>query len=235
MLQPFDFSELVGAVAILVVLGFVIERRRIRIQGPLLVLREFRLQASCTGGDLITIRGRSAGLLAYLLTFCHLDDTTSFVVTEREIRVETSSLHGVSLEYVPMMAVSSSECTYFRSFFVLIAAFGLFTLASLAFLYTFFTSSDSDYGRQVALDHLRGFLWAGLSIGVVLYVVYALSKRILISVETSGGRSLGVAFKRSVIENISIELHQARAAVALLNRTLLAVHEGQRLGPKEER
>jgi hypothetical protein len=46
-------------------------------------------------------------------------------------------------------------------------------------------------------------------------------------VETSGGKLIGVAFKRSVIENVSIEMQQARSAVALINGELLAKHEAR--------
>ena len=66
MLRAFGLSEIVFVSLVVLALALVLERRRLRIRGPLLVLREFRVRAAGMDGDLITIRGRPAGILAYL-------------------------------------------------------------------------------------------------------------------------------------------------------------------------
>jgi hypothetical protein len=217
------FSLLVYALAVLIVL-LVLERLRLRVKGPALVLREFKVSPAEREGELVVVRGRPSGLLGYVLTLLHLQDTASLVVTDKEVRVETASLHGLSAEYVPIAAVASSQCVYFRAFLMLVAAFLIYGTAAFAFLYSFL-GSGSDYDRQRELSSLRTPLWAAIVVGTVFYVAYALSKRILISVETDGGRIIGLAFKRSVIENVSIELDQARKAVEMLNGRLLAKRE----------
>jgi len=202
------------------------EWRRLKVKCPLLVLREFRIGVPDAGGQIIVIRGRPAGIVAALCSLFSSENTTSLVVTDHEIKVETAGLHGISSEYVPLHNVASSDCAYFRAFYALVAAFLVYAMGGIMFLVTFYSTSASDYDRQSDLGNLDALLWTTIVVGTAFYLVYALSKRILIAIETSGGKLIGVAFKRSVVDNVPLELDQARQAVALLNNRLLLTHEG---------
>jgi hypothetical protein len=61
----------------------------------------------------------------------------------------------------------------------------------------------------------------GLVIGGILLVAYYLSRKIVISIETSGGMVLGLSFKRSVIENVSVDIEQALKAIGILNQKVI--------------
>lgn len=212
-MRSVGLPELAFVALLIVLLALALRARtgRLSAKGPVLVLSEFQVSRTAQPGTLVTIRGRSAGVLAYLLRLLHLEGTTSLVITDRDVTIETTSGHGFSREYVPLLAVASSECAYFRPFYALVAAFLVYASAALSLLYEF-----------------RSLLWAGLAVvGTVLYMIYVVSKRISIALETNGGKAIGVAFKRSVIENVSIDLDEAIEAVTLVNKRLLALHEGR--------
>ena len=61
----------------------------------------------------------------------------------------------------------------------------------------------------------------GLIIGGLFLIAYYLSKKIVISVETSGGMVLGLSFKRSVIENVSVDIEQALKAIRIVNQKVI--------------
>ena len=61
----------------------------------------------------------------------------------------------------------------------------------------------------------------GLVIGGIFLIAYYLSKKIAISLETSGGMVLGLSFKRSVIENVSVDLEQALKVIRIVNQKVI--------------
>jgi ribosomal protein S27AE len=60
----------------------------------------------------------------------------------------------------------------------------------------------------------------GLILGVFLVILYWLSKKIYIAVHTKGGLSLGLSFKRSIIENISVDFEQDMKVIKIINRKI---------------
>ena len=48
-----------------------------------------------------------------------------------------------------------------------------------------------------------------------------LSKKMTISFETSGGMVMGLTFKRSVIENVAVDIQKARQAIEIINKNVI--------------
>lgn len=121
--------------------------------------------------------------------------------------------------------MSASRCSYYRAFWVLVLslAFYLYGLLTLAIA----MSRSNDYERQTAMAAASGTLWIGLICGTVCYIWYALSKRVVISVAARGDVSLGISFKRSVVENVGVDLSQTVEAVDLMNSQILLKHPGR--------
>lgn len=215
--------ELQGAL-FLILLAAVAEWWRLRHAGPNLVLREFRVGSAETTGEFLYILGRRSGLIAWLLTLFGLQAQTSFSVTNDEVARETVGPRGFEYLYSPLAEISSSRCSYYRAFMVLVLslafyAYGLFTLLSAML-------RDNDHVRQRALAEASDTLWVSLVLGTACYIWYALSKRVLISVVARGDVGMGISFKRSVIENVGVELKKAVEAVDLMNARILAKHPG---------
>jgi len=209
---------------VLIAFVAVVEWWRLRHTGPNLVLREFRIAAPETTGEFLYILGRRSGLIAWLLTLFGLHAQTSFSVTDNEVAREKIGPNGFEYLYAPLAEISSSRCSYYRAFWVL-------ALSLIFYLYGLMTlvlamSTTNDYDRQRALSGASEILWFCLVLGTACYIWYALSKRVLISVVARGDVGLGISFKRSVIENVGVELTKAIEAVDLMNSRILAKHPG---------
>jgi hypothetical protein len=202
----------------LIVAVFLIEAWRLRSSGPRLVLREFRIQPDAPSGEFVYIQGRRAGVLAWFLTLIGLPAQTSFSVTRDEVARETMGPSGFQSAYAPMTDVCSSMCYFYRAFSILVLSFLCYAAGLLNFLTAALRSND--YARQVALREASTSLWISLSAGTLLYVWYVLSKRVIIAVRSTGGDVLGISFKRSIIENVGVDLKRAMEAVDLVNARL---------------
>jgi hypothetical protein len=217
----FGVSELEAALLVILVVA-AIEAWRLRHAGPNLVLLEMRVGSDRTAGEFLYILGRRAGIVAWILSLFGLIAQTSFSVTDDDVVRETAGPWGFESCYAPLAEVSASRCSYYRAFWVLVL--------SLAFyLYGFLTlavamSRSNDYQRQAAMAAASGTLWVCLICGTACYVWYALSKRVLISVAARGDVGLGISFKRSIVENVGVELSRTIEAVDLLNSRILAKH-----------
>ncbi len=66
----------------------------------------------------------------------------------------------------------------------------------------------------------------GLLIGLLFFIAYWLSKKIAISIQTKGGMIMGLSFKRSVIENIPVDIQKAIQAITIINNNVI---ESQKL------
>jgi hypothetical protein len=100
-----------------------------------------------------------------------------------------------------------------------------FYLYGLIMLFSAMLRSN-DYERQRGLAEASYMLWPCLILGTACYIWYALSKRVLISVVARGDVGMGISFKRSIIENVGVELKKAVDAVDLMNARILAKHPG---------
>lgn len=179
--------------------------RQVRIAGPTLVLRRFEHG----GGGPLVIQGRAAGVIGWLLTTMGLDVDTTLEVTPDAVSVKTSGLAGEIKDAAPLADIASTVCGYAKPAWALVVgvvftAYGLLTLL--------FQGSSVD-----ASGILLYFV-----IAAAFIIPYVLSQRLIIAVETSGGRMMGVAFKRSVIENTTVSFEQAQAVTATINALVAA-------------
>jgi hypothetical protein len=158
------------------------------------------------------------------LTLFGLHPQTSFSVTNDEVARETVGPRGFEYLYAPLAEISSSRCLYYRAFWVLVLSLA-FYLYGLITLFSAMVRTN-DYERQRGLAEASYMLWPCLILGTASYIWYALSKRVLISVVARGDVGIGISFKRSIIENVGVELKKAIDAVDLMNARILAKHPG---------
>jgi hypothetical protein len=199
------WSELFILFVLVGVLSLAFRRRGGAI-GPTLVLRKFNVPASGSGP--IEIIGRASGFVAWLLTTLGVDTETTLTVTEREVLFRGTSLSGISYQVVPLQDVSSTHCSYRQPIWLLVLG-GVFVASGL------FSAAFLRGGTEAFAG--------GIILGAVCAVVYVLQKKIAISVESSGGIMLGLAFKRSVIENVSVDMRQGMQAIDAINQRVMAL------------
>jgi len=141
-----------------------------------------------------------------------LDVTTTLASSPTSVRFRTASLFGEEEIAMAASAVSSTSSGYAKPIGSLIFAMICGVLA----IWSLFTGS-------LVAGSGAGLVGGVVFVFLALYslVRYVLDKRIRLSVETNGGRLFGLAFKRSVLEGVPVDIDRARAAMALLNRNVL--------------
>lgn len=166
---------------------------------PKLVLRKFSINKPGTPTH-IEIRGRDAGVIGWLLTTMRLKDETTLHITGDQISFVRASLFGKKQQTIPIPSVASASSGYERPI-------GLLIFGVIVFLIGLFSGS----GKGIA---------NGIIVAAVFVLLYVLLKKIVVSIETSGGSNIGISFARSVIENIPVDIEQAQQVVDTINREI---------------
>lgn len=177
-----------------------------RTLGPTLVLRRFHVNATPQDNVYAEIVGRPEGLLGWLLTAMGLDAQVTYRITDADVTCESAGLQGKSREIAPISNIASASVGYMKSIWTLI----LGLLAVAVGLY------------KGVFAHSMIALVLGLVIGGVFLAVYWFSSRLHVAVITNGGSILGLRFKRSVIENVSVDFEKCAAVVDVLQQLMLA-------------
>jgi cytochrome c biogenesis protein CcdA len=181
-----------------------------------LVLKEFRIDSE-SGSVLIT--GRTPGLGGFLLTLLGLDATTSLFVSPKTTQFRASSLSGEMNVVVPTPNVASMECGFYKPILAFVTGIILMLGACMALLGSMAQMTSQD--RNVTL-FVAGLLGV---VGVICLLNYILEKKILVQFETSGGRIFGIAFKRSVIENVPVDIKAVKQAITVFVGNLARIKD----------
>jgi hypothetical protein len=204
-------------IGIAIVFGPRMFRSHIRVLGPTLVLRRFDLQESPRDGVFLRIVGRPSGLWNWLLTLLRLENESILEVNRERFLVRKASLYGEIHDVVPLTGIASLNCGYSKPFHLLLIAAALLLIGLFSALGTLADSQEIAEGVGLSAAVLFGFvLLAGIFV-----VWYWLSRKLVIAVRSRGGDSHGLAFKPSVIENVSVDLKRALQAIGLINRKVL--------------
>ena len=193
--------------------GLSLSRRRgtIRISGPALALRKFKVDESLSEEIRVDIMGRASGIVGWFLTIIGFYGETNLRMTAKEISFSNKSRFGQIYQVVPVPCISSTHCGYSRSVGYLILA--------VLFIVIGVIMGFAPKGSAAAVVVL-------LILGGLFLIAYGFSKRIAISLETSGGMVLGLSFKRSVIENVPVDIEQALKAIHIVNGKVIESQTG---------
>jgi hypothetical protein len=192
--------------------------------GPALVLRKFNISGAPSKQEdpVIEIEGRKPGLIAFFLTLIGIDASTSLIVTPRDIRFRKGSLYGEITSMMPLTAVASAHAGFAKPIGYLIAAGGVL-----------FASFAMGIGAQSELRHAGGgagvaVMVLGLLVSLVLVVSYFMSRKMAVYVESAGGATFGLVFKRSMIEGVTVDIDKVKSLVDIIRELVIACQ--QRVG-----
>ena len=198
-------SEIVYVIGFIVLMLFLFARKQGSggwSPGSSLVLKKFTINKTAAGKTaLVEITGRPGGLISWLLTLIGLDSTWHLKVTSTDISLRAASLFGQQDSVTAISSISDVHCGYRKPvgyFFV-----------SAAFLLLGVGGGLSDGGAKAFL--------CGLLFAAVFFITYFLRKSIVIYFVTRGSSKLGISFKRSVIENVAVDIQQAQLTVGIIN------------------
>lgn len=152
-------------------------------------------------GYFISINGREGGLIAWFLALVKIDPTTTLKVNMNRVEFIVASLAGTDNRLIPLNNISSTYYGYHKPWKI-----------ALGIILTF-------VGLGSAAAQSGGFV-AGLFtvlIGIAIALVYYfLNRSLTIGIVEISGVVSGIAFKRSVIENIDVDENQAKYACDLI-------------------
>lgn len=183
------------------------KRGALGMSGPVLVLRKF--EVSSTSLTAVVIEGRPSGFVAWLLTTLSLDTLTTLEVTDTKVTLKEASLSGEIHHLVPVKEIASTHCGFSQPIWLLVLGGILLILSVLSAL------GSGDMGPALV---------GGILVSVLCLVIFALQKKIVITIETTGGLVMGLAFKPSAMEQVSVNLAKALEAVDRINGIVMASH-----------
>lgn len=177
--------------------------------GPSLVLRKYEINKtpSSNTDEIINIVGRLGGPIDWALTHIGIETEYFLKVTGQEVRIKQSSLFGQQYAVVPLTSVSSVHCGYVKPIQYMILA----VLAVLLGLYVWLFKDES-----------FSYFFGSIIIGLFFVILYFLLKRVGLVVRTRGASlPLGLIFKRSVIENIPVDIELAKLTIEIINNLIV--------------
>lgn len=201
-----------GSILLIVVSSFRAAR-----SGPTLVLKRLDFNPGGSGQYLVHVVGRPQGLLGWLLAKLGLDDDTELMLESRRVRFESSSLFGRVAHMMPLRSVASTSCAFKKPIGLLVFA-ALLVLAGFPLVGVGLIESE---GAAVGL----GFLC--VVVGGVCGVLYVLLKSLAIEVTSAGGTTFKLSFKRSVIENVPLDISKAEQVINLISAQVTASQSGR--------
>lgn len=155
-----------------------------------LVLRKMDINEA--GPHFVHIEGRKSGLLSWVCTVVGVDTTTVFDVYEDRIEYSGGSLSGAFTETIPLTRISNLGTGFLKPFLYAILAFVCLLLAI------------PTLGITLILAALFAFLyWTRKSL--VLYFI------------PHSGSTTFMAFKRSLIEGVSLDAPTADRIVTIVS------------------
>jgi lipid-A-disaccharide synthase-like uncharacterized protein len=214
-LPDLGFLAVLWFIAIVGVIGLIWRGRKSYIMGTPIVLKRFRINEVASAGPAVEISGRASGIVSWVLNLLRLEPGIDLTVTDSEVSIRSASLGGVLHTYIPLGKVTAAVCGYQRS----IWALGFAILFAFGFVLNFLSALVASRRNETSVDMGLAFLF--LILGGIALLVYFFSKKIGVSVDSSL-HTHGVAFKRSLIENVSVDLPQALRAISVINNRILA-------------
>lgn len=161
-----------------------------------LVIKAWKVDEQADGGACARIVGRESGLIAWFLSLLRVDPTTTLMVSPDRIEFTSASLAGTQSRILPLQSICSSYYGYHKPWKI---ALGIFAFCLAV--------AGSMHGGEgfVALIGL-----------VIAFVYYFLNRELTLGFVENSGVVIGIAFKRSVIENIDVNEEQAKKVCTLV-------------------
>lgn len=212
-------SELVLPVILLLVVGgFLLTRnnKALRIGGPTVILKRFKISDGSQDEPLVAIAGRAAGFTGWLLGLMKIGTESTLSVTRDELRVMTSGLAGRVDQSILLSDVSSTTCGSSKSIGYLLASIGV---AGFSLWQVLSRSLGGSLGYAARTK--GGALALGVIVAGVLFALYWFSRKIILKVESGGGMEIGLAFKPSLMEGVVADEGEVQQVAAIVKREVI--------------
>lgn len=212
--MPFAQQEEAIAIACLVVpvvfVGFLFLFSLFETSVPTLVLLDYRISSSSQKDPLVVIAGRPDGIWAWFLALIGLGTSIRFEVTKMAVQREISSPSRHIIDSAPINNISSTNYGSSKRLLFLVLAVILMLASAAGLAVTLIVAiKERELGIGVSV--------ATFIVGFLFLIGFLLSKRIVIQVETSGGRFIGIKFKPSVLGKLTVDSDEIAKVVRIIN------------------
>jgi len=169
------------------------------------VLTEFKLDEG--EEEFLKIKGRTPGLIGWVLSVLGIDAVTSLTCNRKSIRFEEASIRvGKNTINIPLTAVSAVSSGIDKPFAIL--CLGAVSII-LGFIIAIFTNSF-------------GLFMLGLAIGAGFLILYKLKKNMSFGIFCGGDKPIAVILmKKSIIEGQDIDESRYEAAATALFKAVM--------------
>jgi hypothetical protein len=173
-----------------------------------LVLKKFNLNYNPTSlqDDVVHVIGRQAGILGFLLSLAKIDPITEIKVNSERVEFRQASFFGQTTLTTPIPAITGIMGGYTKPKTLFFSTI-LFAILGL-----------------VAATEGVGMLIACWLISLILFILYILKKDMSLYLQNGGDNLWGLTFKRSIIENVAVDINKVNEAVQLINDRVLSIH-----------
>ncbi len=206
------------------------------------VLKKFKIYQRKNSTDpLIEIQCRRAGILNFFLSLFKIIDTTFLLCFDDHIEYKSSSIKGGQFTIIPTAAVTGIISGYKRPLALLI----LSLIASIALIALLIPESSSEicklfykffytelFGIEVDynLFETKTLTELLVLITIVMFVFfiiqYLTNKMMYIGIQNGSHGTYSISFKRSIIENISINMEKVNQTTLIIRDTVLRSRRG---------
>jgi hypothetical protein len=171
--------------------------------GHVWILKTFQVDETGLTGAHVFVEARQPGLFAFILNLLGIDPTATLKVTKGSISFRMSKLSGMTQTSTSLNQIGSFQGGYKKPIELLVLAFVIFVIGITIDL-------TAELGAPV-------FTIGGMVMSLILIVCYALFKHLFIGFETSGGAYYGMAFKRGILNNVSVDIDKIEYTIAFIN------------------
>lgn len=194
------FTYAIGIIVVLLIINAFRKRNKVTLS-----LSKFSFNPEMA--DFLIIEGRKTGLWQWILTQLKLGNRYQILVNKEKICYSEDSAKGNSLVLTPLQKVASTGGGYAKPIEMLILAAVLAIFGIVALF-------------SVPVAGIISILMAAL-----LAVWYNFKKTFFVNIQPVSGAVFGFEFKRSIIENVAVDIDLIKESITFLNEKVIEVNK----------
>lgn len=166
-------------------------------------------------GTLVRITGRKSGVIGFVLALLGIDPVTKVIIDSERLQFSWASVSGIEYRVIPLANICSTYYGFNKPWRTAVGILAVFLAAGYCLAQVMALEGGSTEG-------LVAWGWVTLVGTAVSLIYYALNRRMTLGFVESSGVVDAIAFKRSVIENVTIDDIHASTVSMIVQRCIEA-------------
>ena len=196
----YGLFPIVGIVVVILIINAFVNRNKVTLS-----LSKFAFNPDVA--DFLIIEGRKTGLWQWILAQLKLGNRYQILVNKDKICYSEDSAKGNTLVLTPLQKIASTGGGYTKPILMLIMA-GIFAVTGIVMLF-----SQTTVGVILIL------------VAILLVIWYNFRKKFFVNIQPVSGAVFGFEFKRSIIENVEVDIDLIKESISFLNEKVIEVNK----------